>query len=165
MLTFFRVAYAFKALAMLRRRAHNSESNISKIIDEESLRWGRYVHIMSEHMEAASDSGRFVVPAMVVSIRDSFRNRWPATSSHRKPDKPSVGTAQHLHKVFPDPAAEHGPQQQTRESTESDASHNLVDTASTSDWYDQLFDISMPMFDDISLFGTQQDLNFASYMP
>lgn len=71
LLTHLRIPYAFKALAMLRKALDApGRSNVSKIIDGDTLKFEYYVSALSTHVEAASCQGLFSAPSAALKIRD-----------------------------------------------------------------------------------------------
>ena len=75
-LTIFRVPYAFKALAMLEKRATRPNDDMSKIVDRQTLKLIYYARSISKVLGAASESGRYAVPDTALRIRDAtFRGQ------------------------------------------------------------------------------------------
>jgi hypothetical protein len=62
--------YAFKALAMVERRADDPKNKMSLIVDRETLKWLHYAKKVSTLLEEASANGLFVAPTMALRIRD-----------------------------------------------------------------------------------------------
>lgn len=80
LLTHLRIPYAFKALAMVRKALESpNKSNISKVVDEETLRFKYYVVALSKHIEAASDQGLYSGPSTALKIRDLVMKMRPST--------------------------------------------------------------------------------------
>jgi hypothetical protein len=71
-LTMFRAPYAFKALAMLRKRMENSEDAINLLLDEQSLAWDVYSGNVALAMEAASADRTYAIPTLALRIRESM---------------------------------------------------------------------------------------------
>lgn len=75
-LTIFRVPYAFKALAMLEKRATRPNDDMSKIVDRKTLKLIYYAKSISKVLGAASQGGRYAVPTTALRIRDAtFRGQ------------------------------------------------------------------------------------------
>ncbi|PNP39595.1 hypothetical protein TGAMA5MH_08614 [Trichoderma gamsii] len=80
LLTFFRIPYAFKALAMLQKRVTDPNDKISQIIDNDTLKWAYYARSVSKALEEASSHGLYAPAAVVLQIRDSVGNMHLAES-------------------------------------------------------------------------------------
>lgn len=81
LLTHLRIPYAFKALAMVRKALESpNRSNVSKVVDEETLRFKYYVVSLSKHIEAASGQGLYSGPSTALKIRDLVMKMRPPTS-------------------------------------------------------------------------------------
>ncbi|GFP60252.1 hypothetical protein TASIC1_0017001400 [Trichoderma asperellum] len=80
LLTFFRVPYAFKALAMLQKRVTDPNDKIIQIIDNDTLKWAHYARSVSKVLEDASTHGLYAPAAVVLQIRDSVGNMHLAES-------------------------------------------------------------------------------------
>ncbi|KAM0451033.1 hypothetical protein ACHAPV_010252 [Trichoderma viride] len=80
LLTFFRIPYAFKALAMLQKRVSDPNDKISQIIDNDTLKWAHYARSVSKVLEEASSHGLYAPAAVVLQIRDSVGNMHLAES-------------------------------------------------------------------------------------
>ncbi|EHK50144.1 hypothetical protein TRIATDRAFT_314369 [Trichoderma atroviride IMI 206040] len=80
LLTFFRIPYAFKALAMLQKRVTDPTDKISQIIDNDTLKWAHYARSVSKVLEEASAHGLYAPAAVVLQIRDSVGNMHLAES-------------------------------------------------------------------------------------
>ncbi|KAM0511042.1 hypothetical protein ACHAPE_010303 [Trichoderma viride] len=74
LLTFLRIPYAFKALAMLQKRVADPNDKISQIIDNDTLKWAYYARSVSKALEEASSHGVYAPAAVVLQIRDSVGN-------------------------------------------------------------------------------------------
>ena len=70
LLSGLRGPYAFKALAMLERRADDRKHRMSQIVDHDTIRWLHYARIMSRLLEEASANGLFVAPTLALRIRN-----------------------------------------------------------------------------------------------
>jgi hypothetical protein len=75
LLSGLRGPYAFKALAMLERRADDPKNKMSQIVDRETIRWLHYAKKVSRMFEEASANGLFVAPTMALRIRDRAVNQ------------------------------------------------------------------------------------------
>ena len=82
LLTFLRIPYAFKILAMLQKRVNNSDENICRIIDNDTLQWTHYVRNISKILEPASAGGIYASVSIPLQIRDSVGN---ASLSAKRP--------------------------------------------------------------------------------
>jgi hypothetical protein len=72
LLTTFRAPFAFKALAMLKKRMENPDEVINLIIDDQTLAWDVYNGSMSKVFETASANRLYAYPSMALQIRDSI---------------------------------------------------------------------------------------------
>jgi hypothetical protein len=101
-LTTFRAPFAFKALAMLKKRMENPDEVINLIIDNQTLAWDTYNNNISNIFEIASADRLYAYPSMALQIRDSIlkskrsdhekygflnsRNTGITTEQHATPD-------------------------------------------------------------------------------
>lgn len=159
-LTFFRIAYAFRALAMLRSRASDSRNSISNIVDDESLRWEYYVEATGTHMEAVCDDGTYLVPAMILRIRDTFRKRYFRSATEPKPlDTQEFNVVTHIESDSYHSSTQiqglNLPRSIDRE--ETNRPRDLTESVDAQDWYDSSFDFDIPMVDDLLAFDFGAD--------
>ncbi|KAL9077547.1 MAG: hypothetical protein Q9157_003349 [Trypethelium eluteriae] len=73
-LALLRVAYAFKAMSIMEKRASDPRDNISRIIDQDTVRWPYYAKNISQIMEGASQDGLYPGPTLVLRIRNRTVN-------------------------------------------------------------------------------------------
>ncbi|KAL9082394.1 MAG: hypothetical protein Q9165_008904 [Trypethelium subeluteriae] len=69
-LALLRVAYAFKAMSIMEKRASDPGDSISRIIDQDTVRWPYYAKNVSRIMEGASQAGLYPAPTLVLRIRN-----------------------------------------------------------------------------------------------
>jgi hypothetical protein len=71
-MTTFRAPFAFKALAMLKKRMDNPDEAINLMIDDQTLAWNVYSGSVSKTFETASANRLYAFPSMALQIRDSI---------------------------------------------------------------------------------------------
>lgn len=164
-LTFFRIAYAFRALAMLRSRASDPNNSVSVIIDDESLKWEYYVKMTGVHMDAASANGIYLVPAMTLRIRDTFRKQYPSSVKEPKPLPAQESDAEFSLEPNSYCSSRQVPAstlQQFMDNTMTNISDSSAGFANVQDWYNPFLEFDFPMMDDLSAFDIGSILDNSS---
>lgn len=84
MLTMFRAVFAFKALAMLKRRMETCDDIINLLVDEQTVGFDSYSHGVLKAVEAASDGGLYAYPHMLVRVRQAMLKSKVSESSRKE---------------------------------------------------------------------------------